>query len=605
MTSAELARLEAFSTKNALISASVYYGMGGPAHLFASPRTLTELLTVVEHARAQSLPFAIIGSGSNSVCSDAPFDGVLISLAGLRRWHWLTPSKLHVEAGVTNTEIAEACLEAGVGGGHWMYRMPGLLGASVRMNARCYGGEMSQVVESVTTLTTDGSLLTRTGAEVFQGYKSTVLMRSPEIVVSAVLAFGGQEERPGLLARMLACENDRHGKHHFDHPSCGSTFKNNYDVGKPSGRVFDELGLKGTRVGACEVSAFHANFVWNLGGARAEDMLSLAALMREKALAAGADLELEVQPVGVFDAVLYERCAMDRLGPAVDAKRVHGASGAPQKWVGLAWHPDMEEIAATGAPLNSSQARAHFPRTLLQVLPEEYFRTPGNNLAAEAGVAIKLTQLTSLAQAKASPSEPFLRFETRVAQEGLATVFPLSPDAIAGSFVDELWRFSVSELFLSHPAWQSAGVHTPAEAKARGVVFPYREFEITPEGHWVALAFEGVRARTSASAVPTASIWPGVVPDVTSEGGMHRFALNIPFEALAPVLEGNRLLVQGALSLGANRYFLAPHWFEAEPDVLAPLLSAPAPVETACFGWQPNVTPDFHQPWRGFPVTLA
>lgn len=101
---------------------------------------------------------------------------------------------------------------------------------------------------------------------------------------------------------MLQCERDRHGKHHFDFPSCGSTFKNNYAVGKPSGQVFDELQLKGFRSGGAEVSQFHANFVWRKSGeATAIDMLSVAGHMRQTALQQKSyELELEVQPIGLF-----------------------------------------------------------------------------------------------------------------------------------------------------------------------------------------------------------------------------------------------------------------------------------------------------------------
>jgi UDP-N-acetylmuramate dehydrogenase len=158
------------------LSSKTYYGMGGLAHWYAEPESLSALQEALAFAREKSLPMAVLGSGSNSVVSDVEFPGLILSLASLRRWHWMSPRSLFVEAGVTNTEIAEICLEQGVEHGSWMFRMPGMVGASVRMNARCYGGEISQVVQSVTTVNWEGRLKLWQPSEIFHGYKSTALM---------------------------------------------------------------------------------------------------------------------------------------------------------------------------------------------------------------------------------------------------------------------------------------------------------------------------------------------------------------------------------------------------------------------------------------------
>jgi UDP-N-acetylmuramate dehydrogenase len=604
--------------------------MGGRARWLCEPGTLAEIKDVVAFARAAGLPLAVLGSGSNSVCSDLPFEGVVLALGSLRRWHWLGVdgqgrARLWCEAGVTNTEVSEACLDRGVAGGHWMYRMPGLLGASVRMNARCYGGEVSQIVESVTTLDVEGRLRTRGAAEVFKGYKSTSLMAVPEIVVSCVLALGPGSPREELLAGMETCEADRHRKHHFDHPSCGSTFKNNYTVGRPSGAVFDSLGLKGTRVGNVAVSEHHANFVWNLGAGCANDMLTLAAFMRERALAAGADLELEVQPVGRFGADLFARCAMERLGP-----NVREADGSHN--VGLTWHPrgletrgpetrgletrgpetrgletrgpetrgletrglETRGLETRGLETRGLETRgpetpdSTLPRVMFHLLPEEYFRTPDSGLT---GVEVVLSQLVSVEEARARPKAPFLAWETRVSADALASTFSVRPDAPAGAFVDDLWTASVSELFLAHPAWRDG--HESA----------YLEFESTPEGHWIALAFEGTRRRAAGQETPSAAHWKGVEKTRHVEGdGTLVFGMTLAWSVVESVVSFTRagsfevasILAQGALSLGGSRYFLAPHWAREER-------------ETWCFARRPTAKPDFHQPARylSFPLLVG
>lgn len=627
-----VSNIAAFTTENAMLSEATYYGMGGCARYLCTPRSLSEVRAAIAFARGSALPLAVLGSGSNAVCSDEPFAGVVLSLASLRRWHWLGPNRLLCEAGVTNTEVAEICLAQNVPGAHWMYRMPGLVGASIRMNARCYGGEVSQVVESVTTVDVTGAMHTYSAAEVFKGYKSTSLMERPEIVVSCVFQFKDPSAHlfGDILSRMESCERDRHGKHHFDFPSCGSTFKNNYAVGKPSGRVFDELGLKGLQVGNVAVSMHHANFLWNLGKARALDMLTLAGTMRARALAAGADLELEVQPIGLFSSTLYDTCAMERLGPAFDhtpsAKSAAGfeaediqtplANKTKQKWVGLTWHPDAaarpqgipfvphsephNTVPAPTGPLN---------RELFHLVPEEYFRAPH---AGPSGLTVRLVQVCSVAHAQKHPNAPFLRWETHVQESELQRLFPLIPSS-EGGFLDALWTYSVSELFLAHPSWREAT--DPRMQSAHTA--PYLEFEITPQLHWIALAFEGRRRRTAESTQANEALWTGVerflerssVPEENATAqetpqGTARviFGMSLPWRVVAPCVEifattanssachsnagGGLLRAQAAFSLGGSRYFLAPHW------------SMLGDNETHCLGTHPTQPPDFHQPFR-------
>lgn len=534
------------------ISERTYYRMGGTARAFARCASFAEARAAVLWARARGLPVAVLGGGSNSVFADGEFEGLVIALDRMSAWHWERPDVLWLEAGVTNTEVAEICLEAGRKGASWMYRMPGQLGATVRMNARCYGGEISHIVREVVTLDTRGSLRVHAGASLFIGYKNTVLMSVPEIVLGVRLALPETGDRAAILEHMLECERDRHGKHHFDLPSCGSTFKNNYAVGKPSGRVFDECGLKGAAQGEAEVSAFHANFVWNRGRARTRDMLELTARMRATALqVAHADLELEVQPIGVFDDDLYARCAMDRLGPAVDSGDV--ATGG--KWVGLLWHPAWPDASPA------------FPFAVFASPFFELFHTPGAGLC---DVHVRVSQLRSLADARANPGAPFLEWRT----SGPLDAFPVRADR-PGEFQDGLWTASVSEIFFAH-------ADRPAES--------YFEFEMTPDGAWIALAFDGVRKRDGAHAVPDQALWRDVERFV-DDGA---FGMRFSFSRLAPLIVDGRLRLQCALSMGGARYFIAPDW-----------KSADRPGETWDEGRAPDVKADFHQPRRFWEITLV
>jgi UDP-N-acetylmuramate dehydrogenase len=537
-----------------LISASTYYGIGGTAKYLARPRSLADVQQCLNWALTNRLPVAVLGCGSNLLFADGEFGGLVICLSGMTNAYWESSDSLYVEAGVSNTEIAEICLDAGRAGAAWMYRMPGHLGATVRMNARCYGGEISQIAESIFTVDVYGCLHIYSGKDVFHGYKKTLLMDSPEIVVAARLKFPTTAEREELLSFMMSCEADRHRKHHFEHPSCGSTFKNNYQVGRPSGQVFDECGLKGSRVGQSEVSQFHANFVWNLGGATSQDMLTLAAHMRERALTLkNADLELEVQPVGLFEQKIYDACAMNRLGPSF----TEGASRS--QWVGLLWHPQSVISAST----------ARYPKVLMQSPYQQYFRTPGSG---RDDLHVQLLQVMSIADAKLSPDKPFLRWETVRSSGTWQQLFPLRP-AQQPDFLDELWMFSVSELFIAH------GNNNSGE---------YLELEMTPDGHWIAIAFDAPRKRKPNHQIPKKELWP----QLNWQVGEDTLACEIPYRLIAPLICNNELRVQACLSLGGEGWFLAPHW-------------APSASED-CWDTQhkPDVKPDFHQPQRFWRVAL-
>lgn len=577
-----------FFKTHASLADRTYYGMGGYAQYLACPRSFTQVQEALSFAKAATLPVAVLGSGSNSVFADGCFEGVVISLENLRSWHWETLEECYLEAGVTNTEVAELCLAAGRAGAAWMYRMPGQLGATVRMNARCYGGEISQIVSTVITMDTNGRLKMYSASEVFRGYKDTLLMACPEIVLAVRLSLPTAASQTALLSAMLTCERDRHGKHHFDNPSCGSTFKNNYAVGKPSGRIFDELGLKGTRIGDASVSDHHANFVWNLGRAKSSDMLALAAHMRAEAKhRAQADLELEVQPIGPFSADLFERCGMNKLGPYTVA--APGESNAPKNalknapkiesvpshnWVGLLWHPKGAVVADGTMP--AARPRKQYPHKVFAAPFSHYHCTPGLGLTR---VRVEIEQLAGLEEAKENPEAPFLQWLT-LTDSHPERDFSRAPPELPGSFVDGLWQFSVSELFIASP---SLAPHR------------YLELEVTPQLHWVALRFDGPRLRAPTHANPNADLWPGLVRVAPSP---HAFGMTLSYSTVAELLNNGCLLVQAAASLGKNRYYLAPHW------KVAPLGSAQEKEETWDRGIAPAAKPDFHQPHRFWTLDL-
>jgi UDP-N-acetylmuramate dehydrogenase len=534
--------------KNVSLAEHTYYKIGSTADYFAEPESLSEVQETILFARRKNLPLAFLGAGSNSLFSDSPFPGVILSFKKLDAWHWESEGVLFAEGGVENSTIAQACLDAQRKGAAWMHKLPGQVGATTRMNARCYGGEISQIISHVVSIDLWGNIHTRPASEVFLGYKNTFFMKNPEAIVGVRFVFPDQESSQSISSFMSECESDREQKHHFDSPSCGSTFKNNYDLGIPSGKIFDSLGLKGLRKGGAMISNYHANFIQNTGTATAHDVLSLAAHMRNLALTEkNAELDLEVEAIGSFDLELLQSCGI----------RIQ-QSNAAGSWSGLAMTP------------NSSPAENSFPVTLFSSPFLEYFRRPQ---AGETHILATIQQLISLSEAKNNPDATFLRWSTQIDQHDRSKIFPHLPQTPSGSFVNELWEFSVSEIFWAHPTLQE-----------------YDEYEMTPEQHWIAIAHDGRRVRKVGHDRPSARFFP----HARLWSDEHAFGMDFCYASLSHLIQHECIRIQCCLSLGGASYHLAPHWMNRREE--------PAGVWNGTT--PPSANADFHQPHRFWKLSL-
>ncbi len=529
---------------NVTLADCCYYGIGGSARFFASPQSPAELARLLHWNREHCLPLALMGKGSNILFSDALFPGIVISLAGMNRVCWLSDEDLFCEAGAENTLIAEELLKTGKGGGEWLYRLPGQIGSTVRMNARCFGGEVSTITKGVLTASLDGRVRWQLPEEIFYGYKQTSLMDNPEIVLAVVLHFPLSRDQEEIRQLMQRVEDERTLKHHFDFPSCGSTFKNNYDAGRSSGQIFEELGFKGAVEGGAIVSDHHANFIYNRQGATAVDVLLLAARMRAAAREkAGVRLDLEVQCIGLFDHDLLHSC-----GVAHDLDTQDTSKG----WSGLLWNPQKSGGQILPEPL--------FPRILLQGPPVGYYAL---DRELPQGCFVEVKQIISLHDAAANPDEPFLGWSTWSDNSAL---FNMKPPLTASTdiFTNELWMYGVSELFV-------AGVDCGGSSL---------EFEMTPEGKWVALRFEASRKRAKGYEVLSSEPWAGQLSQKVEAG---RFGMELSFRLLEPFIGEGTIALQCCFSSGRGEYGLFPWWSESST------------------GLKPA---DFHQPAHYFPVTL-
>jgi len=258
--------------------------------------TRDELLRLLAFCRARALPVTILGGGFNALVRDGGLRGVVVRLAGLREVTLAGDRLVRAEAGVTHSQLTRFCAEQGRSGLEFAVGIPGTVGGWIAMNAGVHGREMKDVVTSLELFDPAlGATAKRAREALTFHYRATELPPGA-VVVSAT--FGTEQAEPAeIRERQKALLAQRRATQPVDQPSCGSVFKN--PPGDYAGRLIEAAGLKGAREGNAAISALHANFIVNLGGATAADVLRLIERARaEVAAQFGVALETEVRVAG-------------------------------------------------------------------------------------------------------------------------------------------------------------------------------------------------------------------------------------------------------------------------------------------------------------------
>ena len=272
--------------------------VGGPAEIYVEPPSETALATVLEMCALRGIPRFMLGRGSNLLVRDGGIRGVVLSLAApaFSAIEILPGQGLRAGAGAPLKAIANAARQAGLTGLEFLEGIPGSLGGALRMNAGAMGRWTFDVVHTLRCMDRSGTVREMPGAEAGAQYRGCPLLRT-HLALGAVLT--GTPADRAVIEERMASSNTKRWSSQPRQPSAGCTFKNPHPE-TPAGKLIDELGLKGTRVGAAMVSDVHANFFVNLGGATAADVLELIALVKNRVREArGIELEPEVEIVGV------------------------------------------------------------------------------------------------------------------------------------------------------------------------------------------------------------------------------------------------------------------------------------------------------------------
>lgn len=275
------------------------FHIGGPAEAWVEPQGVEELRALLALAASADMPVTPIGGGANLLVKDSGIPGLVISLNTPAFKRVLVEgTNLTVGAGIGLDRVVATARDAGLGGCEFLTGIPGKVGGAVRMNAGTRDGQggfraMSDVVTQVTVLKRDGTVVTLAAADVGFEYRRAAL--NGDLVLEAVL---GLTPRPSeeIGQRVTALMAYKRATQDLSAPSAGCIFKNPGGAKCAAGRLIDQAGLKGMRVGDAIVSPRHANFIVNLGKATASDVLALISAVQYKVMQEhGVFLELEVQ----------------------------------------------------------------------------------------------------------------------------------------------------------------------------------------------------------------------------------------------------------------------------------------------------------------------
>ena len=270
-------------------------GIGGPARGFARPRSLDELREVLAWAAERDLPVRPVGLGSNLLAADEGVEALVVRLDGELASVEIRDDLLVAGGGAPNAVCLHRARDAGLGGFEFACAIPGTVGGGVRMNAGAYGGEWGKILERA--LVVDGvGASWRSNEELELAYRHSSLR--PGQAVASVEFRLTPRPAPVIRATVADMQARRKKTQPTNKRTFGSVFKNpDHELG--AGRMLEECGLKGHRIGGAVISSRHANFIENAGGATAQDALALMAEARRRARERfGVVLEREVELLG-------------------------------------------------------------------------------------------------------------------------------------------------------------------------------------------------------------------------------------------------------------------------------------------------------------------
>ena len=257
--------------------------IGGRADWFIQPQTMSEMKKLLEVAKAQNIPWFVLGQGSNLLVSDRGVRGIIIQCSSPRKPKTVKRFKdgqilMEVEAGFPLSKLVGFGIKNQLRGLEFLAGIPGSVGGAWAMNAGSYGQEMKDITAYLKVVSSEGRLIRKGKTQLCFGYRTLKLEPGEIIMAGGIKLSSGDAESIQKETRRLWTQ--RKATQPLDRPSCGSVFKNPPE--DYAGRLIEKAGLKGVERGGAQISNRHANFIVNQGEARAKDVLYLMNLIRTR-----------------------------------------------------------------------------------------------------------------------------------------------------------------------------------------------------------------------------------------------------------------------------------------------------------------------------------
>ncbi|MCK9268467.1 MAG: UDP-N-acetylmuramate dehydrogenase [Alkaliphilus sp.] len=269
---------------------------GGLADIIVMPQSTTEIQSIIKICKENNVPYFVMGKGSNLLVSDKGIRCVVIKLGDKFAKITIDGNDVIAQAGASLSALSEKIMEKSLKGFEFAGGIPGTLGGATTMNAGAYGGEMKYIIKSVKVLNTEGEIINLSSEELKFGYRTSIIQIKNYIVLEVKMKFerGNYEEIAETTRDLMKMRN---AKQPLDLPSCGSVFKR--PAGHFAGKLIEDSGLKGKKIGGAKVSKLHCGFIVNIDNATTNDVLDLIELIQKTVKSKfGVQLETEVKIIG-------------------------------------------------------------------------------------------------------------------------------------------------------------------------------------------------------------------------------------------------------------------------------------------------------------------
>ncbi len=276
------------------------FRVGGIAEYLALPKTSQQLARVLAWGKAQALPVTLLGAGSNLLISDRLLNGLVICTRALRHSEFNPTTGIVIAAaGEPWSSLAWKAARYGLKGFEWTIGIPGTVGGAVVMNAGAHGSETADILLEATVLSPNGTAAVMKPSELDFRYRTSNLQGHDSIVTTATFQLSNGNDPTAVKAATAEDLKSRRATQPYHLPNCGSVFRN--PLPHSAAKLIQAAGLKGYQIGQAQISTLHANFIVNLGGAQAADVLALIRHVQTVVYEHnGIQLEPEVKMIGDF-----------------------------------------------------------------------------------------------------------------------------------------------------------------------------------------------------------------------------------------------------------------------------------------------------------------